>query len=330
MTDLISRVADHCFWFGRYLERAETSARALALTHTIALGAEAALRQSWLPVIIVAGEEERFATQIGFEYAEHGDAVQSYMTWHPDNPSSIHASVKWLRENARAIRDQISLETWVSINELHLWMLDPASRRTFEHDRYEFYRRVWQVTQQVHGLLSGTMLHDTPLDFILLGVYLERASQTARILDVHHHANTRALAQAAGLQAQVQHAVADVAVWISFLRTLGAYESYMKRHRGHVSETGVTRFLVTEPDFPRSIAHSVYAAHERLARIRPPHRGGELPGERSAAHLGELREWVRRLDRSALEQDVHGVLTRVVDEVHGICSEIGSEFLGAG
>lgn len=321
MGALISRVADHCFWFGRYFERAEATARTLAVTHSIALGAEAAMRQIWLPVIIVAGEEERFAERVGMEWVEDGDRVQEYMTWDSSNPGSIWASVRALRENARAIRDQISLETWNTINELHVWMLDETVRHRYGEERYDFYRRVWQTTQQVYGLLLGTMGHDTSLDFILLGSSLERASQTARVLDVHHHAN----------QFLSGEAIDDGTVWISFLRALGGYETFMKRSPGQVRGETVTAFLVLETKFPRSIAHGLSAAFDRFRAIRPPGSPPERPGANSYAKLQTLRDWVCAQNRSSItETGVHEVLTRVVDEVHEICVEIGRELLGHG
>jgi len=312
---LISRVADHCFWFGRYLERAEATARALTVTHAMALGAERAVSQIWLPVIIVAGEEERFGKLESMEKAEDGDLVQRYMTWEERNPVSIYSSIEALRENARAIRDQISLETWKLINELRLWFSSPAAMEQFDNERFSFYGQVSNAMAQVHGLLAGTMLHDRPLDFIMLGGYLERAGQTARILDVHHHANTR-----------LRSEVIDVAVWLSFLRALGAYEPFMKRERGRVQDEAVVRFLVLEPGFPRSVLHCVSAAFSLFQRMRP----AGAPALRSATRLGKLERWLVGHDQvSVREAGVHEVLTHVVDEIGHICVEIGEELLGA-
>src|SRR4029079_19439900 len=108
------------------------------------------------------------------------------------------------------------------------------------------------MTRLCVGLLRSTMLHDEPLDFIWLGVLLERVSQTARILDVHHHAF---------LQAQ-RHEVAATPLWLSLLRSLSGFEPFMKRHQGRVSPDSVAGFLIGEDRFPRSIAYCVHAAYE--------------------------------------------------------------------
>jgi uncharacterized alpha-E superfamily protein len=185
---MIARVADHCFWFGRYLERTESTARVLATTASLSLDAELTPRQCWLPVVIVAGEDVAFARRHGEGAAEDAELVQRYMTWTDENLSCIRRSIAAARENARSIRDVLSIEAWETVNELHLWFSGPAARAGYDADRYGFYRTVRERTQLCLGLLRSTMLHDTPLDFIWLGVMLERVGQTARVLDVHHHA----------------------------------------------------------------------------------------------------------------------------------------------
>src|SRR6185436_18700026 len=105
-----------------------------------------------------------------------------------------------------------------------------------EH-RYDFYRRVRREVQLCLGLLRSTMLHDTPLDFIWMGVLLERCGQTARALDVQHHALT---------SAPGQHQEVATAIWLTMLRACSGFEPFMKRHRGQVSGATVAAFLMLE------------------------------------------------------------------------------------
>ena len=107
---MISRVADHCFWFGRYLERAESTARVLAVTTTLALDAELAPRQLWLPLVIVSGEEERFRERFGEDAQGDGEIVQRYVAWDEENGASLLRSIGGARWNARQIREVVSLE----------------------------------------------------------------------------------------------------------------------------------------------------------------------------------------------------------------------------
>jgi uncharacterized alpha-E superfamily protein len=321
---MISRVADHCFWFGRYLERAESTARLLQVTATLALDADLTPLQCWQPVVITEGEAQRFSQLCGDEALSDGEAVQEYLTFRQDVPVSLKRTIAAARDNARSIRETISLEAWESVNELHLWMQGPEARELYGEHRYGFFRHVRRETQLCLGLLRGTMLHDTALNFIWLGVVLERAGQTARILDVHHHAAvTSAPEEGPGMPG-----VVEVSLWLSLLRACYGFESFMKLHRGAVTGQTVAQFLVFEPRFPRSIRHAVTRAREWLARIRP--QGSSLPALRSLERLRTLEGWLDARVGSVLDPaTVHEILTAVVDEASAACEEIGWELLGA-
>jgi uncharacterized alpha-E superfamily protein len=162
------------------------------------------------------------------------------------------------------------------------------------------------------------MLHDEALDFIWLGVLLERVSQTARTLDVHYHAFSLL---------PERHEVVLTALWLSLLRALSGSEPFMKRHQGRVSHETVARFLVDEIQFPRSIAYCVRSARDRFDAIRPRDQPG-LPGGTVSRRLAELDEWLAsRRDRRD-GTPLHDVLTHVVDEVHAACGDLGREMLG--
>ena len=343
---MISRVADHCFWFGRYVERAESTARMLAASVHLALDGDLPPAHVWRPVLVVAGVEDEFRRRItgGLESSgsagprsdaeghrggwidDHpawgdGEVVQRFMAWDEDNGVSLARSVIGARWNARSIREVLSLEAWETVNELHLWWRSDGARAGYTQHREAFYQHVRRSTQLTLGLLRSTMLHDEPLDFVWLGVLLERVSQTARMLDVHHHAFTN-------LAPRTGDTVVETALWLSLLRALSGGEAYMKRAAGRVDPEGVGRFLVSEPAFPRSIAYCVHSAYERLCDIRPPEHA-QLPGGVSLERLRVLDERVAaHRDRPLGSAEVHGLLTHVVDEVHEICTTLGRELFG--
>lgn len=314
---LISRVADCCFWFGRYLERAESTARQLQATSSLALDGELSARQCWEPVVIVAGEEEAYRDRYGDAAFGNGELVQRYLVWDDKCWVSLARSVNAARENARAIREVLSGDVWETVNELYLWLQD-AGNATFQWHRDDFYRRVRQMTQLALGLMRSTMLHDTALDFIWLGVMLERTNQTARLLDVHHYAFLSDGAKNA-------HQVVETAVWLNLLRGCSGLEPFMKSHAGRVTPDAVASFLVTDARFPRSITYSLHAAYERFCYIRPPEDIG-LPGGESLALLARLDTWVAKLPERP--PDLHGILTFIVDETTRIAGTMGIELLG--
>lgn len=322
---MISRVADHCFWFGRYIERAEATARMLAASVSLALDAELPSAQVWRPIVVVSGEEARFLSKLAHDDEDHpawgdGELVQRFMVWDEDSSVSVVRSIQGMRWNARSIREVLSHEAWESVNELHLWMHGDIAPASYAQHRDTFYQHIRRSTQLTLGLLRSTMLHDEPLDFVWLGVLLERVNQTARMLDVHHHAFT---------QSSRRHEVVETALWLSLLRALSGSEAYLKRAAGRISSEGVARFLVSEEAFPRSIAYCVHSAYSRLCDIRPP-EAHALPGGAALERLRVLDTWVAARRGEPLSGAVvHDVLTHVVDEVHAICSTLGHELLGA-
>lgn len=316
---MISRVADGCFWLGRYLERAESTARLLATSRALALDGELAAEQVWPCVVVVAEELEGFVARHGPSADADGELVQATMTWDAATGTSIHWSTRAARDNARNVREVLSGDVWEAVNELWLWLDGPAARLEFDESRDAFYRRVRDEVQLALGLMRSTMLHDEPLDFAWLGLLLERVSQTSRILDVHHHAFRRL---------PPDHAAVVTGLWVSILHAVSGFEAYLRAHAGVVSGDAVARFLVLDDRFPRSVRYGVSAALDRLASLRPD-GPAPLPGREAHDRLAALDGWVRSLDGLAAD-DVHGVLVRVVDETTSTCDAIGRELLGYG
>lgn len=314
---MISRVADGCFWLGRYLERAESTARLLATTRALALDGELSAMQAWSSVLGVAGEQPTFVERHGEAAQADGELVQHTMTWDRTATTCIKSSIAAARENGRAVGEVLSGDVWESVNELYLWIQSEAAEREFADSRDGFYRRVRDSVQLSLGLMRSTMLHDEPLDFAWLGLLLERVGQTARILDVHHHAFSHVPAE--------QYA-RETGVWTSLLYAVSAYESYLRAHAGFVEADTVARFLVLDARFPRSVRYGVSAALDRLRSLRPR---PNLPGQEAEVRLDRLDAWVRSLDALA-PGDVHDVLTRVVDETSDVCGAISRELLGYG
>ena len=321
---MISRVADHCFWFGRYVERAEATARMLDATLRLSLDGELSAEHIWRPLIVVAGEEQRYTAAVDRPsdklWADR-DVVARYLTWNRDCGTALINSVHSARWNAQAIRDVLSSEVWEATNDLYLYARDPATEQQWRQAPTAVYQQVRNKTQLTLGLLRSTMLHDEAMDFMWLGVLLERVSQTARLLDVHHHT----LVHVDG-----DSPVIKTAVWSALLQSLSGTEAFMKRNAGRVTADGVAGFLIFEAQFPRSVAYCISSALSRLSEIRPPHEE-HLPGGASLMRLSALNAWLNAQHRLAMPDiDVHALLTRVVEAVHAICDDLAAELLGAG
>jgi uncharacterized alpha-E superfamily protein len=315
---MIARIAEHCFWLGRYLERAESTARVLQMTGQLALDAELPPEQCWMPALAIFGERSAFALRHGEAAEADGEAVQNFLTWDEDNVSSLVNTLFAARDNARSIREVVSRECWEVTNELYLWLGGEMGKAEYTHSRYAFYLHIRRMVQLCLGLSDSTMLHDTPLDFIRLGVMLERAGQTARLLDVHHHVFARM---------NSSHRVVQTALWLSLLRAGSGFEPFMKTHSGRVTGDAVASFLLFEGRFPRSVRHCLEAVHRLLRQLASPEAPGGL-GQPCVAGMQPLLEQLRPEALVGPEDTLHALLTRMVEGTADLCLCIAREYFG--
>jgi uncharacterized alpha-E superfamily protein len=314
---MISRVAEHCFWFGRYVDRAESTSRLLQVTRTLVFDADIPVTQCWQPLVIVSGERPAFVARYGAESAGNGEVVQNYMTWDPENLVSLYRTIRAARESARVIRDVLSLEVWEEVNEIYLWVNGDEAPQLYRQNREQFYRRVRKSMQLVLGLVRGTMLHDTPMSLLWLGAMLERVGQSARTLDMHPHTMTR----------EAAHQIVEVALWLSLLRACSGYEAFVKKHQGRASAQSIASFLVFDRRFPRSLRYCLTTARRIITDIWPGTEEGG-PGHAAYARCDALAGWLDARESTATPATIHDLLTHVVDQTAAICSDIGQEILG--
>jgi uncharacterized alpha-E superfamily protein len=308
---VISRVADHCFWVGRYLDRAESTARLLQVTRTLAFDAELPALECWRPLVTVSGQYPDFRERFDEQAADNGEIVQKYLTWAPENPVSVRNSIRGARESARSIREVLSGDIWQSTNQLFLWFMGEEASRQYIQDRDEVYRRIRASTQLCLGLVRSTMLHDAPMDFLWLGVLLERVGQTARTLDMHHHMLLGAT--------EGQHQILQTALWLSLLRACSGFEAFMRRYQGRVTRKSVVSFLLLEPAFPRSLRYCARSALGVMRRIWPDHDEVAAP---AIDRMEALDRWLGLQEEDSLPSSIHPLLTHVVDEVAQVCGEV--------
>lgn len=318
---MIARVAESCFWLTRYVERCHTASRLLYVHSGMVLDTVLPPARAWRPLLIVQGEGPRFEELYGPKAAEDGEAVQRYLTWDEQSPVSIMTSLRAARENARTVRETISLEMWNAVNSLWLWLSDPDARKMYDGERQAFYEEVGVRCHLFSGTCHNTMLHEEPYEFMRLGSNLERAGQTARMLDLQHHALSGA---AASLPAEAVGA----AEWIAILRACYAYEPFFKKRKAPLSGGDVAGFLLLDRSFPGSVVHAVTEAQRFLRKIRP----WELPeiGRKSAWLLGELLSLVVNLEMGeVLEDGIHDVLTGIVERTGAVSQAIAEDYFYA-
>jgi uncharacterized alpha-E superfamily protein len=312
---MISRVAEHCFWLARYLERAENTARVLEVNHTLLLDFHVPVHQQWRPLLIISGIHE-------YPKEPTAENVQEHMTWDADNPFSIASSLYWARENARIIREVISAEMWERINYYHLWMTSDAAREVYDTGRSEFYAQVRRINQLVHGIADATMSHGEAWEFFKLGTSLERASQVARIMDVKYHV---LLPRVEDVGTPI-----DNAHWVAILMSCSGYEPFHKKTRPAALDPGaaVAEFLIFDELFPRSIRRCLWEC-EAAAAAAAGNPVGREPTEADRQIAGLLGWLDQRTIADVIREGLHESLTHVVDSVHEIGEAIHRAFFAA-
>lgn len=314
MSDLLARFAEASFWLARYMERAENVARLLDVTETFAGNRHDVA--DWLPIVEINSDAEPFAAKHGDPTVE--DVIDFYVI-DRDNPTSIIATIRMARENARMVRHLISTELWTHLNVFYgtLEALTPAHVRLSEVSR--LCMRIKEQCQTHTGIAEGTLYCDQVWTFHALGRYLERADQTTRLLDIKYHSLLPSLADVG--------TPVDAAQWNAILRSVAGYHAYRRLHPRGLQPATVAGFLLLNRRFPRSVAHSVVQAASHVQDLANEHG---LPGAAGALRTIEaLDQKLRQADIGAiittgLHEYLDGVQRRVID----ITGEVGERFFG--
>ena len=183
---MLSRTADHLFWMARYTERAENTARMLDVNMQTSMlpQSEQDAEQGWRATLGISELQSAYDHKYG---RFHTRDVLDFMVRDPNNPSSILACLTGARENARAVRGTLTTEVWEIQNATWLDMQKRLKSNLLETDPSQFFEWVKYRSHLSRGVTLGTMLKDEAIHFIRLGTFLERADNTARILDVKFH-----------------------------------------------------------------------------------------------------------------------------------------------
>jgi uncharacterized alpha-E superfamily protein len=259
-TVMLSRVAHSLYWMSRYIERAENVARLLDvnlqflfdfqdLTHTT-------LNTYWESLVLSTGDEELFDKL--YETAD-SRTVTEFLAFDLRNPGSILACVYAARENARMIRDQISLEMWETINELHLFLKSQSTAAVWAAGPQEFFAKINRASHLFQGLTASTYSRSEGWEFIEFGKYIERADKTTRILDVKYHILLPSATDVGG--------ALDTAQWQAVLRSASALEAYRRYYVREILAWKAAEFLIFSDSFPRSLHFCMAQVDDFLRRI---------------------------------------------------------------
>ena len=314
---MLSRTADHLYWMNRYTERAENTARMLNVNYeTSLLPQSAAVAQvGWQGLLSISELLPSYTALYGEVTAK---GVMEFMVRDEDNPSSIISCLRAARENARAVRGTLTTEVWETQNQTWLEVNRMLKSGEFERDPGQFFEWVKFRSHLSRGVAVGTMLMDESLHFMRLGTFLERADNTARLLDVKFHAAQRDFF-GNGKQKDQEY---DFYHWSAILRSVSGFEIYRKVYRDVIRPERVAELLILRPDMPRSLHASMNEVVSNL------HLVGSDSGSETLRQAGKLRAELQygRIDE-ILATGLHAFLTQFLDRVNDIGLRISQDFL---
>ena len=252
---MLSRVADSIYWMSRYVERAENIARVIDVNFNLALDLGPEAGNHWDPLISTTGDHEAFHERYDLPTQQN---VISFLTFDEENPNSIFCCLNSARENARTVRDMISSQMWEELNKFYLMVRDARKDSTLLSSPFDFFGKVKLGGSILEGVAESTMSRGEAWHFRRLGMMLERADKTSRILDVKYYL---LLPHVADVGTPI-----DSNQWVALLRSVSALEMYRKRH-GRIAPQQVAEFLILDPDFPRAVRFCVDRAQASLLAI---------------------------------------------------------------
>lgn len=301
----------------RYTERAENTARMLNVHYETALLPQSAAvtRYGWQGLLSISELLPAYAAKHG-EITPQG--VMDFMVKDEENSSSIIACLKAARENARAVRGTLTTEVWETLNQTWLEAIRLLRDGAFERDPGEFFEWVKFRSHLSRGVTLGTMLQDESFHFLRLGTFLERADNTARLLDVKFHAVQSDFFGAASERDQEY----DFYHWSAILRSVSGFEVYRKVYRDVIKPERVAELLMLREDMPRSLHHCMSEVVSNLRQV------GTTPQDETMRHAGKLRADLRygRIDE-ILATGLHAFLTQFLDRVNQLGGHISRDFL---
>jgi len=310
---MLSRVANSIYWMSRYIERAENVARFISVNLNLLLDMPTEEGKHWKPLIMTTGDYEFFEKKDP-EYNQ--DAVIGFLTFDREYPNSIVRCLMAARENARSIREIISSEMWEHLNNFYLELTSEQSVRMAFKDPHRFFKIIQMRSHLFTGLMECTMSHGEAWNFARIGMMMERADKTSRILDVKYF---MLLPQASLVNAPIDHIQ-----WMAVLKSASAFEMFRKQHH-NITPNKVANFLIFDSQFPRSIKHCISKADIYLHRIT-----GTPPGSatnRAEKRLGRILADLEYTDiQEVIETGMHEYLDNMQSRINEVGAAISTTF----
>ncbi|MBP1861197.1 alpha-E domain-containing protein [Rhizobium herbae] len=309
---MLGRTANGLNWMFRYIERAENSARLIDAGLRMSLTRSEATEDDWDGVLQSSGVRDIYDDL--YENLTTADAID-FLLRDKSNPSSVMSCIDSGRNNARMVRTALTRETWEATNECWLDLKTMLARRVKPADLPEAIDAIKRKTALIRGAFHGTMLRNEIFNFSRIGTFIERADNTARILDVKYYVLLPAVSQVGSSIDNVQ--------WESILRSVSAHRSYGWVYEAEYKPSNIADFLILNGRMPRSLAYCYEKIVSNLGYLAREY------GETHAAHataeetLSSLRS---HSIKDVMDQGLHEYIENFISHNNRLGQEISDGY----
>lgn len=309
---MLGKTAGGLFWLFRYLERAENMTRLVETGFRIALTRPDGADDEWRSVLKTAAVDQLYMSRHG-EIDQ--DSAIDFLLRDPANGSSVLSAISSARQNARLTRTALSREVWEAINDAYMTLKDELSQPVSIKNLPDALASIRQHSALVRGAMHGTMLRTDIFDFCRLGTFLERADNTARILDVKYYVLLPSMNQVGSSLDNVQ--------WETILRAVASHRSYRWLTGGDIGAKGIADFLIFDTRMPRSLRFSVKKIAANLEYLE------ENYGQRHPCHdlidilLARLKHGTIE---DVFEEGLHEFLTDFLRDISALGAQIERDY----
>ncbi|WPC03536.1 alpha-E domain-containing protein [Pseudomonas benzenivorans] len=313
---MLSRTASDLYWMSRYLERAENLARMLDVSYSLSLmpqdGSGDGLDELAMPLLIT-GTLDEYLERHGQMHAER---MLNFFALDADNPASIYCCLQAARTNAHAVRGRITGDVWENINATWLEIRGISEQGLGRFGISRFCEWVKERSHLFRGATFGTIMRGDPYHFVCLGIFIERADNTLRLLDARYEMLGEDIDEIDGRPARSYYQ------WTALLRALSSFEAFAEIYRGSPGARKVSELLLLRPEVPRSLRACMDELNRTLANL--PGENAR-PAQRLAAELDARLRYTGI--KEILDEGLHAWLTEFIQQVRLLGQAIQRSYL---
>jgi len=309
---MLGKTANGLYWMYRYLERAENTSRLVETGQRIGLTRLGSSEAEWKSILQTAGVLQGFEAN---NEEINKDAAIDWMLRSKQNPSSVLTSIEGARQNARMVRTALTHEVWEAVNRCYMKSKDILARKINERDLPHALKEIRQATALVRGATHGTMMRNDIYDFARIGTFLERADNTARILDVKYYVLLPTVMSVGSSIDNVQ--------WETILRSVSARGGFRATYGNDYDPTDIANFLILDRRMPRSLAFCIGKICGNLAYLNKTY-GTTAECYNRAIHLEET--YLSKDINAVFDEGLHSYIQTVLSLIGGVAAQIEIDY----